>query len=216
MTFLTSFQRRRNPRGVLGSFYLPWVAVAAHFVECLCPWLSQPHARYALHKTAHKHCYQARKHIITRKNELEALCQGLQSTVHADKTGKHQALRKTASWAQSVAVLANANAVRVLPGVSSTKRWAKEHLLPRGCICLATTNIESLYLGNSSKLEAVSLPVATQNKPTGRYAAAEFSMMRVTATPLCWVSLQPLWVCLGAHIVFSAKSCFMNRYFHCE
>ena len=43
--------------------------------------------RYTLHKTAHKHCFQVRKHTITRKNELKALWQGLQSTVHADKTG---------------------------------------------------------------------------------------------------------------------------------
>ena len=131
--------------------------MAAHFAEHLCPWLSKPHARYTLHKTAHEHRSQVRKRTITRKSELLAPWLGLQSTVHTNKTGnKTDRKRHVPQLTERVHSLLYQTRMlltylRVPPGISNTKGRAKERgtgPLPCGCVCLATTNIASLYLRN--------------------------------------------------------------------
>ena len=62
--------------------------MVARLAERVCPWFSQPYARYTQHKTAHKHPFHVYKHTIDKKkSELEARCLRSTSTVHNDKTG---------------------------------------------------------------------------------------------------------------------------------
>ena len=73
-----------------------------------------------------------RKHTITQKNELEALCQGLQSTVHTDKTGnktdtKHYVKQLTER--SQFTVIPNANATNLC---QSTARGFKYKKVSKG------------------------------------------------------------------------------------
>ena len=100
--------------------------MAAHFADHLCPWLSKPHARYALHKTAYKHRPQVRKRTITRKSELLAPWQGLQSTcMHADKTGNKTGTKRYVKQLTEH-VIPNANATNLCQSTARGFKYKNE------------------------------------------------------------------------------------------
>ena len=161
MTFFTSFRAEKNKRGGTGTgkaikiFTFQWLhTLQSVFVH---GFLSHTRGTHCT-KTAYKHRPQVRKRTITRKSELLAPWQGLQSTVHTNKTGnktdRKRHVPQLAERVHSLLYQTRMLLTLVLPGVSSTKRRAKERgtgTLPCGCVCLATTHIAVAYPGFASQ-----------------------------------------------------------------
>ena len=131
-------------------------------------FLRRTRGSYTQCKTAHKHSFLVQKHTYDRKEQALSSLQCLQSTLYMVKTGNRMASTRCAtrltershSLSYRTRVLLTHD--RVLPGVPSRKRTANERAigpLPCRCKSLVTINMASLYLGYSSKLEAVSLQV---------------------------------------------------------